>query len=63
MNNCRIYDEDCKAYSAHYKSISEKREKTQYRGKLSSAPANRGKKIALDEKTPSRERLPFLSSA
>ncbi|XP_050909527.1 uncharacterized protein LOC127123344 [Lathyrus oleraceus] len=56
----KIYDEDYKAHSAHYKSISEKREKTQYRGKLSSVPANRGKKIALDEKTPSRGETPIF---
>lgn len=25
LNKCRIYDEDCKARSAHYKSISERK--------------------------------------
>lgn len=41
VNKCMIYDEDCKAHSTHYKSISERKGNNQYRGKLYSALANK----------------------
>lgn len=34
MIKCRIYDEDCKAHSAHYKRVSERKGKNQYMGKI-----------------------------
>ena len=33
MNKCRIYDEDSRVKSAHYKSVSEKKNESQNRGK------------------------------
>ncbi|XP_050876214.1 uncharacterized protein LOC127079905 [Lathyrus oleraceus] len=53
-NKCRIYDEDIRAHSAHYKSLSEKKGKNQYCGKPYIAPTDKGKQKASDEKKPSR---------
>ncbi|XP_050901987.1 uncharacterized protein LOC127108975 [Lathyrus oleraceus] len=50
VNTCRIYDEDSRARFALYKSLSEKKGKNQYRGKLHSAPANKGKHNTSDQK-------------
>ncbi|XP_050896680.1 uncharacterized protein LOC127103468 [Lathyrus oleraceus] len=33
VNKCRIYDEDCMARSAQYKSVNERNGKNQFRGK------------------------------
>lgn len=43
VNTCMIYGEDCIARSSHYKSVSERKGKNQYRGKPYSAPTDRGK--------------------
>ncbi|XP_050896156.1 uncharacterized protein LOC127102878 [Lathyrus oleraceus] len=48
-----IYDEDCRACSAHYKSVSERKGRDQYHGKSYSPPAERGKQSVVDEKNPS----------
>lgn len=50
VNKCRIFDEDNRARSAHYKSLNEKKGKNQYRGKSFSAPANKRKQKASYEK-------------
>ncbi|XP_050877790.1 uncharacterized protein LOC127081589 [Lathyrus oleraceus] len=49
----KIYDENNKAKSAHYKSLSERRGKNQNRGKSYSAPADKGKQKDSDDKKPS----------
>lgn len=41
VKKCRIYDEDSKAKSSHYKSLSKRRGKNQNRGKSYSAPADK----------------------
>lgn len=38
VNKCRIYDEDNRARSTHYKSVSEKKNGNQSRGKLYATP-------------------------
>lgn len=43
VNKCRIYDEDSRAQSCHYKSISENKRKDHNREKPYSAPADKGK--------------------
>lgn len=43
VNKCRIYDEDNRALSANYKSLSEKKGENENRGKLYSASADKGK--------------------
>lgn len=48
VNKCRTYDEDCRAHSAHYKSVSERKGKNQFRGKPYSAPADKGKQMTTD---------------
>lgn len=49
VNECRIYDEDYRAHSAHYKSVNERKGKNQIRGNPYSAPANKGKQMTTDE--------------
>ncbi|XP_050920304.1 uncharacterized protein LOC127137941 [Lathyrus oleraceus] len=51
--NCQIYDEDCRAYSAHYKSLIEKKGKGQFRGKSYVTPTDKGKHKSIIEKKPS----------
>ncbi|XP_050888735.1 uncharacterized protein LOC127093882 [Lathyrus oleraceus] len=58
VNKCRIYDKDCRACSAHYKSVSERKGNNKYREKSYSAPANKGKHRATDEKSPSGGETP-----
>ena len=59
VNSCRIFEEDSKAKSAHYKSISEKRGKQhQNRGKPYSVPAEKGKQKVADGKRPSEGGAP-----
>lgn len=53
VNKCRIYDKDCRARSAHYKSVTERNRKNSYRGKPYSSPADRGKQRDANEKNPS----------
>lgn len=53
MNKCRINDEDSRARSAHYKSLSEKRGKHMNCGKLNSAQADKGKQKFSEGKKPS----------
>lgn len=53
VNKCRIYDEDNRARSTHYKSLYEGKGKNQYHGKPYSAPTHKGKQRILDEKRPS----------
>ncbi|XP_050918757.1 uncharacterized protein LOC127136210 [Lathyrus oleraceus] len=53
VNKCRIYDEDIGDHLAHYKSLSEKKGKNQYRGNSYSAPADKGNQRVSDEKRPS----------
>lgn len=61
VNKCRIYDEDIRARSAHYKSINEKKGKDQNRGKPYSTLAEKGKHKASGEKRPSgRESSAFI---
>lgn len=55
VNKCRIYDEESMALFSHYKSIREKKRKNQYCGKPYSAPADRRRHRASDEKRPSGE--------
>lgn len=50
VNRCQIYDEDCKARYAHYKSLSDKKVKEEFRGKLYVNPADKGKQKATVEK-------------
>ncbi|XP_050897713.1 uncharacterized protein LOC127104575 [Lathyrus oleraceus] len=50
---CWIYDEDNRARSAHYKSLSEKKGKGQFRGNLYVTPPGKGKQKATIEKKPS----------
>jgi hypothetical protein len=42
VNKCRIYDEDSRARSTYYKSISDKKGKGQDRGKPYMSPADKG---------------------
>ncbi|XP_058769023.1 uncharacterized protein LOC131642874 [Vicia villosa] len=59
VNSCRIYEEDSKAHSAHYKSLSEKRGKQHMnRGRPYDAPADRGKQKIADGKRPSGGGVP-----
>lgn len=53
VNKYRIYDEDSRVHSAHYKSLTEKKGNNQYYGKMYNVPADKGKQKALDEKRPS----------
>lgn len=53
MSKCRIYDDDIRACSAHYKSINEKKGKNQYHGKPYNSPTDRGKKTPSNERKPS----------
>lgn len=53
VSKCRIYDEDNKACSAYYKSLSEKKGRNRNRGKLYSALADKGKQKASGESKPS----------
>ncbi|XP_050876727.1 uncharacterized protein LOC127080451 [Lathyrus oleraceus] len=46
VNKSRIYDEDRKAQFAHYKSLSEKKGKGQFRGKPYVTPVDKGKQKA-----------------
>ncbi|XP_050895812.1 uncharacterized protein LOC127102487 [Lathyrus oleraceus] len=46
----KIYDEDSRTHYVYYKSLSEKKGNNQYRGKLYSAPTEKGKHRVLDEK-------------
>lgn len=41
VKKCRIYDEDSKAKSSHYKSLSERRGKNQSRGNSYSVPPDK----------------------
>ncbi|XP_050915663.1 cellular nucleic acid-binding protein homolog [Lathyrus oleraceus] len=45
-----MYDEDIKARSAYYKSVSEKKGKDHNEGKSYSTPTDKGKRKTLDEK-------------
>ncbi|XP_058740934.1 uncharacterized protein LOC131613264 [Vicia villosa] len=59
VNSCRIYEEDSRAHSAHYKSLSEKRGKQNMnRGRPYDAPADRGKHKMTDGKRPSGRGVP-----
>lgn len=60
MNKCIIYDEDSRAQSAHYKSISEKKEKGEFRGNPYVALADKGKQKTMVEKKPSGGGAPAL---
>ncbi|XP_050907359.1 uncharacterized protein LOC127120836 [Lathyrus oleraceus] len=51
VNKCRIFDEDSKARTAHYKSLSEKKNKD--RGSPYASPNGKGKQKVVDEKKPS----------
>lgn len=54
MNNCKIYEDDSKARSTHYKGLSEKRGNHNLNcGKPYSAPADKGKQRVVDGKRPS----------
>ncbi|XP_050916481.1 uncharacterized protein LOC127131611 [Lathyrus oleraceus] len=54
VNNYRIYEDDSKARSAHYKGLSERRgKKNMNRGKPYSALADKGKQRVVDGKRPS----------
>lgn len=53
VNKCRIFDEDSKARTAHYKSLSEKKNKDQGRGKPYASPSDKGKQKFFDGKKPS----------
>ena len=50
MDKSRIYDEDSRSRSAHYKHLSEKKEKGQFRGKPYATPADKGKQKVSDGK-------------
>ncbi|XP_050908397.1 uncharacterized protein LOC127122025 [Lathyrus oleraceus] len=51
VNNCRIYEDDSKARSTHYKGLSERRGKQNMNsGKRYNAPADKGKQISTDGK-------------
>lgn len=58
MNKCRIYDEDSRACSPYYKTLSERKGKNQYHGKLYSTPADKGMQRVSDEKRPSGGETP-----
>ncbi|XP_057418546.1 uncharacterized protein LOC130712743 [Lotus japonicus] len=49
----RIYDEDSRESAAHYKSLKEKKEKGQFRGKPYGNPVDNGKQEAGNDKKPS----------
>ncbi|XP_050914823.1 uncharacterized protein LOC127129736 [Lathyrus oleraceus] len=52
-NNCRIYEDDSKAQSAHYKALSERRGKQNLNhGKPYSALTDKGKHRVIDSKRP-----------
>ncbi|XP_050877181.1 uncharacterized protein LOC127080941 [Lathyrus oleraceus] len=54
VNNCRIYEDDSKAQSAHYKGLSERRGKHNLNyGKLYSSSPDKGKQRVADGKRPS----------
>ncbi|XP_058755657.1 uncharacterized protein LOC131628869 [Vicia villosa] len=53
VNNCRIFEEDNKAHSTYYKSLSERKGKNQDRGKPYANPVGRRKQKVSDEKKPS----------
>lgn len=53
VNKCRIYDEDNRARSTHYKSLGEKRGKQLNHGKLYNASADKGKHKVSEGKKPS----------
>lgn len=64
MNKCRIYDEDNRDRSAHYKSLSEKKEKSHYHGKNCIVlHVTKGSRRVQMRKSQVRERLSLLSSA
>ena len=50
---CRIYEEDSKARSAHYKSVNERKGKHPYRGEHYVIPADKGKHEIVEGKRPS----------
>ncbi|XP_050889210.1 uncharacterized protein LOC127094413 [Lathyrus oleraceus] len=59
VNRCRIYEDDSKARSAHYKGLSERRGKQNMnRRKPYSAPDNKGKQRAVDGNRPSGKGSP-----
>ncbi|XP_050908927.1 uncharacterized protein LOC127122669 [Lathyrus oleraceus] len=58
VNKSRIYDEDSRARSAHYKSISEKKGNGQFRGKPYVTPADKGKQKTSDGKNTSGGGVP-----
>lgn len=53
VKKCRIYDEDKRGWSTHYKSLSEERGRQLNHGKLYSSPADRGKQNVSEGKKPS----------
>ena len=57
VNKCRIFDEDSKARTAHYKSLSEKKNKD--RGSPYASPNGKGKQKVADEKKPSGGESPI----
>lgn len=62
MNKCRIYDEDCRAHSSHYRSVSERKRKNQFMGKPYTALVDKGKQQATNEKIQVEEELQLLLS-
>ena len=63
MNKSRIYDEDSKARSAHYKSVNERKGKRQYRGEPYVTPVDRGNIRVLKAKGQVGEIRTFLRHA
>ncbi|XP_050898345.1 uncharacterized protein LOC127105222 [Lathyrus oleraceus] len=53
VNKCRIYDEESRVWSAHYKRLSEKRGKHLNRGNSYSVPVDKGKHIISYGRRPS----------
>lgn len=43
VNLCRIYGEDSRSRSSHYKSVNVRKGKSQIRGKLYITPTDKGK--------------------
>ncbi|XP_057415007.1 uncharacterized protein LOC130709896 [Lotus japonicus] len=60
VNRSRIYDEDSRESAAHYKSLKEKKEKGQFRGKPYGNPVDNGKQEAGNDKKPSGGGAPNL---
>ncbi|XP_050902154.1 uncharacterized protein LOC127111710 [Lathyrus oleraceus] len=52
VNKCKIYDEDCRARSTHYKSLNKKKRNNQFYGKPYNDTTDKGKHKDLDDKIP-----------